>query len=76
MKELSLYINYKVFIEIPFEESKRRAKVRDNQASLRKYEEKYLPAQRKYLKEFPPADTADMIIDNSDWEYPGIKLLR
>ncbi len=75
-RELSPYIDYKVFLEIPFQESKRRARIRDNKASLRKYDEKYLPAQRKYLEEYPPDETADMIIDNSDWECPGIKLLR
>ena len=75
-KELSPYIDYKVFIEIPFEESKRRAEIRDTEETLRKYVEKYLPAQRRYLNEFPPQETADMIIDNSNWEYPIAKILR
>ena len=75
-KELSPYIDYKIFLDIPFEESKRRAMNRDIEASLKKYDEKYLPAQRKYLDEYPPGETVDMIIDNSDWEYPKIKLLR
>jgi len=75
-KELSPYIDYKVFIEITFEESKRRAKIRDSEETFRKYEGTYLPAQRRYLDEFPPSETADMIIDNSNWEYPGVKLHR
>ncbi|MFC2014481.1 hypothetical protein ACFLUP_00635 [Chloroflexota bacterium] len=75
-KELSTHIDYKVFLEITFQESKRRAKIRDSEASLRKYEEKYLPAQKRYLDEFPPAETADLIIDNSNWEYPVVKLHR
>ena len=74
--ELSQYIDYKVFLEIPFEESKRRAKVRDPQAIIEKYETKYLPAQRKYLSLFPPDTHADMIIDNIDWEYPSIIKIR
>lgn len=79
-KELSPYIDYKIFIEIPFEESKNRARVRDililGEEVLRRYDEKYLPAQRKYLDEFPPQKTADMIIDNSNWEYPRVTYLH
>ncbi len=79
-KELSPYIDYKVFIEVPFKESKNRATARDvpiyGNEVLRKYDEKYFPAQKKYLKEFPTSKTADLIIDNSNWEYPRIKLLR
>jgi hypothetical protein len=37
---------------------------------------KYLPAQRKYLNEFPPEKTADIVIDNLDWNYPKIRLIR
>lgn len=79
-KDLSPYIDYKIFIEIPFEESKNRAGVRDvpiyGKEVLSRYDEKYLPAQRKYLAEFPPQQTADMIIDNSNWEYPRVTYLR
>ncbi len=71
-KELSPYIDYGIFLEIPFEESKKRAKRRDIEAVLKKYDEKYLPAQKKYLREYPPTKTADMLIDNSDWEHPKI----
>ncbi|MFC1921104.1 hypothetical protein ACFLYQ_05210 [Chloroflexota bacterium] len=71
-EDLAPYIDYKVFVEIPFEESKRRALIRDNKASLKKYDEKYLPAQIRYLEEFPPSKTADIVIDNSNWEYPEI----
>jgi uridine kinase len=76
-KELSPYIDYKIFLDIPFEESKRRALIRDNNLSkteLKKYDEKYLPAQAKYLEEYPSGKVSDMVIDNTDWEYPQIKL--
>jgi uridine kinase len=78
-KELSPYIDYKIFIEISFEESKRRALLRDphiSEVDLRKYDEKYLPAQSRYLREYPPSDVADLIIDNSNWEYPVISYVR
>ena len=78
-KEMSPHIDYKIFLEIPFEESKRRALFRDatiSKAELRKYDEKYLPAQRKYLAKFPPSETADIIIDNTNWESPYITSAR
>jgi phosphoglycolate phosphatase len=71
-KELALYTDYKVFLDIPFNECKRRAKVRDIQASVEKYDTKYIPAQMKYLKEYPLRQITDMVIDNTDWEYPKI----
>ncbi|MFC1900210.1 hypothetical protein ACFLYN_01310 [Chloroflexota bacterium] len=69
-EELAPYIDYKIFIEISFDESLIRARIRDEKAILSKYDEKYLPAQKKYLDEYPPSETADMIIDNINWEYP------
>lgn len=75
-EELSQYIDYRIFLEIPFEESTRRAKVRDPQAVIEKYKIKYLPAQRKYLESFPPHEYADAIIDNTNWEYPSIINIR
>lgn len=75
-KELAHYIDYKIFLDIPFEESKKRAKERDPQAIVTKYDAKYLPAQVKYLQEYPPPRTADMIIDNTDREYPRLTFLR
>jgi uridine kinase len=72
-KELAPYIDYKIHLDITFEESKRRAKERDPEAVLARYDEKYLPAQAEYLKKYPPEETADMVIDNSDWEHPHLK---
>jgi len=75
-KELAPYIDYKVFLDIAFEESKRRAKDRDPKTTLEKYDVKYLPAQQRYLGKYPSCDTADMVVDNSDWEKPKISYLR
>jgi uridine kinase len=71
-KELTSYIDYKIFLDITFEESLKRAKTRDSQETINKYEKKYLPAQARYLKEYLPEKTADIIIDNNDWECPKI----
>jgi len=43
---------------------------------MSKYDSKYLPAQSRYLEEYPPEKTADMVIDNSEWEYPRLKHTR
>jgi phosphoglycolate phosphatase-like HAD superfamily hydrolase/uridine kinase len=72
-KELAPYINLKVFLDISFDESKKRATLRDSRSIIKKYDEKYLPAQQKYLAEYPPSRLADIIIDNTNLEYPRLK---
>jgi len=71
-KELAPYLDYRIFLDISFEECKRRARSRDPEAVLEKYDSKYLPAQRKYLDEYPPSEIADMIIDNNSWNKPSL----
>jgi uridine kinase len=75
-KELSPYIDYKIFLDIPFGESKKRAKDRDPEEVIKKYDEKYLPAQARYLEEYPPKKTADIVVGNTDWEHPKINFFR
>ncbi len=76
-KELASFIDYKIFIEIPLEESKNRARLRDvplyGEEVLKKYDDKYLPAQKRYIQEILPSQIADMVIDNINWEFPKIK---
>jgi uridine kinase len=72
-KELAPYIDYKIYLDIPFEESKRRAITRDPAATIVKYDEKYMPAQQKYIRQYAPALVADMVIDNTDWRRPLIR---
>ena len=73
-KELSSYIDYTVFLDITYEESLGRGISRGG--STRKYNTKYHAAQRRYLAEYPPEKMADMIIDNSYWDYPSIINIR
>ncbi len=75
-KELAQYIDLKIFLDISFEESKKRARARNSEEVHNKYDTKYLPAQTKYLEEYPPQDVADIVIDNTNWEYPRIKYQR
>ncbi len=72
-KELAPYINLKVFLDISFEECKKRASVRDPQEIVHRYDNKYIPAQQKYLSEYPPPKVAAIVIDNTNWEYPTLK---
>ncbi len=75
-EELAPYIDFKIFLDIPFDESKKRALVRDThlgQEVLKRYDEKYLPAQMKYLSEYPPAGVADLVIDNTNWQHPRVR---
>jgi len=73
-QELAAFLDYKVFIDITFAESRRRADIRDvpiyGNGMLKRYEEKYWPAQRKYLEQYPPLAIADLVIDNNNWESP------
>ena len=75
-EKLAPYIDYKVFLDIPLEESKRRAIIRDSEADVKKYDKKYLPAQVKYMEKYPAAVVSDMIINNTNWEYPKIKSIN
>jgi phosphoglycolate phosphatase-like HAD superfamily hydrolase/uridine kinase len=75
-QELAPYIDFKVHLDITPEESKRRAVLRDKPEIVSRYDVKYLPAQLKYLKQYPPSRTADMIIDNAEPENPRLVYLR
>lgn len=69
--------DYKVFLDISFEEVLRRAVVRDvpkyGEKFLQKYIERYIPAQKIYLKQFSPKDNCHLIIDNNNFNKPIIR---
>lgn len=75
-EEIEPYLDYKVFIHIPFEQCKERAKRRDvpihGEEVLRKYDTKYIPTQKYYLEKYPVEKYADIIIDNTDWNNPKV----
>jgi phosphoglycolate phosphatase len=72
-KEIAPYIDLKVYLDIGFEESMRRAPIRDSTSIVEKYKIKYLPAQDKYIKECTPLSQSDIVIDNTNLEYPKLK---
>ena len=73
-KELSPCVDYYIHLDIPFEECLKRGLERGGKEE--RYHTKYIPAQKKYLKEYPPSEHADVIIDNTNWEYPKIMSSR
>ncbi len=75
-KEFISYIDYKIFLDISLNECRKRVKDRDGKDIIEKLNKKYLPAQHKYAKEFLPLEIADIVIDNSDWNSPKIKIKK
>lgn len=72
-RELVPFIDFKVYLDIPFEESKRRSILRDSTAKVAKYDNKYLPAEKRYIREYNPNINADVTIDNTEFEYPKLR---
>lgn len=59
---LEEFIDYKIFLDIGFDEMLRRAEARDaprfGAEILAKYREKYIPVQKKYLEMYKPREKA------------------
>lgn len=76
--ELINYWDLKVFIEADFKITVARATKRDGyylgseQEILDKYNQRYVPGQQLYFQEAKPQETADIVIENSDFENPII----
>ena len=76
--ELADYWDLKIFIEADFKITVSRATKRDGyylgseQEILDKYNQRYVPGKQLYFQEAHPQETADIIIENSDFENPVI----
>jgi uridine kinase len=76
--ELRRYWDLKIFIEIDFETSLKRALERDlylfgeQQEIIKRYQERYIPGQKIYLESEKPQFLADLVIDNNDFTRPRI----
>lgn len=70
--ELRAHWDYSIFVEASFEVTLERAMKRDlslfgNASEVRRrYETRYIPGQKIYLKECRPKEIADAIVDNND----------
>ena len=74
--ELSHYVDLMIFLRVDEGVAINRELTRDASALgddvLRRFQTKYLPAQRTYLAEYPSERNADIILDNNDWNNPLI----
>ena len=67
-----------IFVQIDFSVSLQRALDRDlplfgsKEEIIRRYEQRYIPGQRIYLRQAKPQRVADIIIDNNDPKNPTI----
>lgn len=74
---LADYIDFKVFLDIDFEEVIRRATYRDvpkyGAEFLLKYHDKYIPIQKWYLSTCRPKSKSDIVVNNQDFKHPFIE---
>ena len=72
----------RIFLRVPFDETQRRAVIRDERlfgsAALveRRYAERYIPGQRLYLAAVQPESVADVVVVNTDPARPEIRVRR
>jgi uridine kinase len=73
---LTGFIDLAVHLEISFDEMLRRAAARDRtrfgKDVERRYREKYIPVQQRYLQEHQPRRRADVVIDNQNPDDPRV----
>ena len=76
--ELIDYWDLKIFIDVDFKITLKRATKRDGyylgekEEIIEKYELRYIPGQKIYFEKVSPQEKADIVIDNSDFENPII----
>jgi uridine kinase len=77
-REIEHYWDLKIFVDIDFKTSIKRAIERDlylfgsEEEILKKYQERYIPGQKIYFELENPKEKADIIIDNNDFTKPLI----
>ena len=77
-REIEQYWDLKIFMDIDFETSIKRALQRDlylfgsEEETLKRYQERYIPGQKIYLELENPKAKADIVIDNNDFSNPSI----
>lgn len=71
------YLDYRIFLDITTEEMLRRGRRRDVPRSgewiMEKYVSRYIPVHQRHLEEDKPLQTADMVIDNNDYDAPVVR---
>ena len=71
------FFDYRVFMDISFDQVLKRAKERDvpkyGPEIIEKYMKKYIPAQKMYMEKFSPKQRANLVINNDDYNRPSIQ---
>ena len=76
--DLSRHWDLRVYLHIELADVLRRGTIRDRvwhdsaEAAAQRYRSYYIPGEELYLAEIRPAERADILIDNSDFEAPRI----
>ncbi len=76
--ELNEHWDLRIFVHIDFDVSLRRALSRDlelfgsKETIVERYEKRYVPGQKIYLKQAKPKRIADMVIDNNNPQNPNM----
>ena len=74
---INKYFDYRIFLDISFDEVLKRARNRDlplyGESIIDKYKNKYIPLQKRYINEHKPMEISDLVIDNNDFRFPKIK---
>jgi uridine kinase len=79
--ELRKFWDVKIFLEISFEESLRRALRRDrrlfggSRAVVERYTRRYIPGQRLYLELCHPKAVADLVVHNEEVAHPILEIV-
>lgn len=77
-EHLFTYWDYKVFIDTSFENTTKRAIIRDNELFggeekvIKIYKERYIPGQELYLKKHNPISVSDIVLNNNDYLKPKV----
>jgi uridine kinase len=73
---IDTYVDCRVSLHVTFDEVLRRARARDvpryGPDFLKRYREKYIPIQKRYLAEHHPLERSHFVIDNTDYLHPEI----
>jgi uridine kinase len=77
--ELLPYWDLRIFVAAQFDQTLRRALRRDaslfgsEEEVVRRYQARYIPAQRLYLSQYCPTKQADWLVDNNDFDAPDLR---
>jgi uridine kinase len=79
--ELLAFWDVRIFLNISFEESLRRARQRDGrlpggiQAVEERYTKRYIPGQKLYEELCHPKIMADLVVHNEDYSNPSLEIV-